>query len=399
MSFKSLFDSYRHGKDGSTAAIAAFALVPMAVMLGFAIDMQRANSVKSHLQVSADAAVLAGAREYYKGGEYAADVTLAYFTEAIRSMSHGPNCSTPVITTDNSTAGVSISANCTIETTVGGIISSDTWTLSTQSSARSQQSKLDLALMLDVSGSMSGSRIADLKVAANNAVDILLAGAGNETRIALAPYSTAVNAGAYAEAAVGPDFDKTRANPTCISERPGKAKKKDDAPGEDKYVGYSASYCPSATVQPLTDDADELHAQINNLSAGGATAGQLGVAWSWYAIAPKWKDFWPADSAPREYDEPDATKAVILMTDGAFNRTYDPKQGNSVNQSKAMCKEMRKSGVTIYAVAFKAPPSGKAVLENCATSADTYFEPTNGDELIDVYGEIATNLSNLRLTN
>lgn len=87
------------------------------------------------------------------------------------------------------------------------------------------------------------------------------------------------------------------------------------------------------------------------------------------------------------------------MTDGSFNTTYDSKQGNSVNQPKVLCREMRKAGVQIYSVAFKAPASGQAVLKNCASSEAHYFEPENGDELIAVYEEIATSLSNLRLSN
>ena len=87
------------------------------------------------------------------------------------------------------------------------------------------------------------------------------------------------------------------------------------------------------------------------------------------------------------------------MTDGSFNTTYDDEQGNSVNQSKVLCQEMRDTGVIVYSVAFKAPPAGKSVLQNCASSEDHYFEPESGDELIAVYEQIATTLTNLRLVN
>ena len=74
-------------------------------------------------------------------------------------------------------------------------------------------------------------------------------------------------------------------------------------------------------------------------------------------------------------------------------------QGNSVNQSKVLCDEMKDNGVQVYSVAFQAPASGQAVLEFCASSEDHYFEPEDGDELIATYERIAATLSNLRLTN
>ena len=394
-------------EDGATAIIFALALLPIVVLLGFAMDLQRANAVKFQLQASADAAVLAGARQYYAGSEKAEAVTLAYFKQSLSSLSHGTSCSDPVIVTDNETAGITISADCSVETTITGLIGADKINLSTAASARSQQTQLDLALMLDVSGSMSGSKIKDLKTAANNAIDILLKDAGGKTRIAIAPYSTAVNTGAYTEAVVGlSNYDAKRFQPNCVTERPGIAKKTDEAPAAGKWIGYDtvsvggkAIWCPSSEIVPLSANAAKLKKQINSLTTGGWTAGQLGIAWSWYAIAPDWASIWPAASAPRAYDDPDTIKAVILMTDGSFNTTYDKGQGNSVNQSKVLCKEMRDNGVHVYAVAFKAPPAGQSVLKNCASSPALYFEPEDGDALIEAYGEIAATLSNLRLTN
>ena len=394
-------------EDGTTAIIFALALLPIFVMFGFAMDIQRAQSVKSQIQATADAAALAGARQYYDGGDTAEAVARTYFENAVASLAHGATCADPLILTDDETGGVSVSANCTVETTISGIIGADQIALNSSATAQSKASKLDLALMLDVSGSMKGSKLKDLKTAAKSAVDILTDGNNNDTRIALAPYSTSVNLGSYTESVVGEDaFDEDRDHATCVTERPGVAKKTDEAPEEDKWIGYEEEstddkdiWCPQAEILPLTDNVPMLKSQIDALKAQGRTAGQLGIAWSWYTIAPAWEDIWPADSKPLVYGDPDVIKSVILMTDGKFNITYDDDQGNSVNQSKVLCKEMRDAGVQIYSVAFKAPASGQAVLQNCASSPDHYFEPEDGDELIAVYQEIATSLSNLRLTN
>lgn len=404
----SLLSSFARREDGNAAMILALSLFPIIVMMGFAFDIQRAQTVKLHVQTAADAAALAGAREYYDGSDNAANVARDYFLAAMSTVSHGATCEEPSVTTNDAQVSVTLEASCSIETTVGGLVGREKITLGTASSASSKQTKLDLALMLDVSGSMSGQKLTDLKEAADNAVDILLAGATSQTKIAITPYATSVNLGDFAEAAVGADsFDATRDNPTCVTERPGADKTTDAGPEEGSYVGYETTTkegsrnitCPTADFLPLTNNSDDLKAKIASLSAGGWTAGQLGVAWSWYAISPDWNDIWPAESAARPYEDSDTIKAVVLMTDGSFNTTYDTDQGNSVNQSKVLCSAMRDQGVIVYSVAFQAPPGGQAVLADCATSEDHYFEPEDGDALIAVYGEIAASLSNLRLTN
>lgn len=393
--------------DGTTAIFFALALLPIMIMFAFAIDFQRATSVKSQIQASADAAALAGARQYSHDSTEVKAVATAYFNESIQSISHGVSCDAPSIITKPNFAEISVTANCSIPTTISGIIGAEDIKLSTVAVAQSKPTKLDLALMLDVSGSMRGQKLKDLKTAAKNAVDILTENSAGETRISLAPYSTSVNLGGYTESVVGPsNFNKYRAHATCVTERSGKAKKTDAAPGKKTWVGYETKsrrgksiWCPKAEVLPLTSNARKLKKQIDKLKADGWTAGQLGIAWSWYTISPEWKNVWPAKSAPLKYGDPDVIKSVILMTDGSFNTTYDKDQGNSVNQSKVLCKQMRDADIQVYSVAFKAPAAGQKILKDCASSNEHYFEPENGDELIGVYEEIATSLSQLRLTN
>ena len=86
---------FTHRKDGATAIIFALALLPVIVMIGFAMDIQRANAIKLHLQTAADSAALAGARQYYDGGETAASVAETYFVQSVSTMSHGAVCSAP----------------------------------------------------------------------------------------------------------------------------------------------------------------------------------------------------------------------------------------------------------------------------------------------------------------
>ncbi|MFY7852690.1 MAG: ubiquitin-activating E1 FCCH domain-containing protein, partial [Brevundimonas sp.] len=90
--------------------------------------------------------------------------------------------------------------------------------------------------------------------------------------------------------------DEVRDISTCVSERTGTNAYTDAAPST-AYVGTnypsSSNPCPSATIMPLSSDKTALKAQINNYTVGGSTAGQIGLAWGWYMVAPNFGYMWP----------------------------------------------------------------------------------------------------------
>ena len=167
-----------------------------------------------------------------------------------------------------------------------------------------------------------------------------------------------------------------------------------EKPGDSKYKGTE---CRSFPPVELTNNRTTLENYVNSLTAGGGTAGHQGIAWSWYLIAPEWKDIFSANAEPMPYDEPDAIKAVILMTDGEFNRQIFDDQGSSDDQAKALCDNMKDKDIVVYSVALQAPDAGKAILEYCASGPEFYFDAQNGQQLTDAYRAIATSLSDLRI--
>lgn len=212
---------------------------------------------------------------------------------------------------------------------------------------------------------------------------------------------------------------------TCVWERDGAQKFTDSAPKAGDYLahreawfienesysngGYwktgnrnsswaSGTSCRDIEPLALTNNRDTLIKYVKNLTAGGGTAGHQGVAWSWYLVSEHWDNVFKGSSAPLPYDEPDSTKAVILMTDGQFNSQLFWKQGYSDGQARSICDQMRKTNIQVYAVALQAPPEGEAVLKYCATQPDFYFNANNGEQLSDAYRTIANQLSDLRIS-
>ena len=169
-------------------------------------------------------------------------------------------------------------------------------------------------------------------------------------------------------------------------------------PNRTGHSWYDGDECRASQPVALTNKRTDLINHIKSLNAGGGTAGHLGVAWSWYLVSEYWGGVFTGASAPLAYSEPDSTKVVILMTDGAFNAEIFPAQGNSNTQARNLCDNMKASGVKVYAVALSAPKSGQDVLKYCASGPDFYFDPDSAAELTDAYRKIATSISDLRIS-
>ena len=391
---------FRRDEGGATAIVFALMCVAVIAVIGFALDMQRTVSTESRLQAALDAAALAGARVLENADASDAEITAVVedaFASNLLTGHKDVSCEDLAINIDRTNGRVSVDAGCSLQTTFANLASVDRVEMSERAVARAAITKLDVAFMLDVSGSMKGQKLEDLKTAASDAIDMLITEkSGDRVRIAFNTYSTSVNAGIYADQVL--DLPGWMTPKTCVSERSGIAAWTDDAPDIGKWMGLDATSCPDSSVEPLTSDADKLKTEIAKITANGYTAGHLGVAWAWYLISPEWSGIWPAASAPHAYTEPNSKKAVILMTDGQFNTEYDFSLGDSAQQAKKLCTQMRDKEIIVYAVAFEAPWSAKQTLEACAGDPDRYFEAENGTELQEAYAAIASQLTNLSLT-
>jgi Flp pilus assembly protein TadG len=390
---------------GNVIMLFALSLIPLMLVVAFAVDSTRQITTDRHLQAAIDAASLAGARAMEDStvtDDTIKQIALDSYKANLLTAHGDVDCVEATVTVNRLAGTVKVESNCAVQTMFGETLSPETVSVASAATAKANVTKLDLAMMLDVSGSMGGQKLVDLKAAAITAAQTLVTPqTGDRVRVSFVSYATSVNAGAYGNAALGraddDDSDGDGDDKVCVSERTGAAAWNADKPELGKWVGDSASSCPDSSLLPLTSDLTAFETAINGLSANGWTAGHLGVAWSWYLIAPEWDDIWPTASAPLGYTEPHTIKAVILMTDGQFNTAYESTQGDSNTQAKKMCDEMRDENVLVYAVAFQAPSSAKDTLKDCAGDDSRFFDATDGTQLLDAYAAIASQLSALTI--
>ncbi len=317
---------------------------------------------------------------------------------------------------------------------------------------------VEVSLVLDNTGSMSGSPMTSLQSAANQLIDLVVSPtqAPYYSKMAIVPYSNAVNPGAYTNTvrgtavggtlndAVGDTAEKftpysgsthqTFNVSNCVSERTGLHAFDDAAynavSGRVGWV-YPASNnpCITATILPLTSNISTLHNTISTLTAGGSTAGHVGVEWGWYMISPNWSSLFPAASQPAAYGSSHLLKVMILMTDGAFNTVYckgiisgptsatdgssggladhsacAAPNGDSFTQAQTLCTAMKAApnNIIIYTVGFlhQGPdPSAQAILANCASDPSKAYISTTGSDLTTAFQQIAADLNRLRLSH
>ena len=227
---------------------------------------------------------------------------------------------------------------------------------------------VEIVLVLDVSGSMSGQKIANLKVAASEFVDTVMA---NDTHhrvsIAIVPYNAQVNIGPDLRTAFKLTNIANVQDVNCV-EIPDSAFNAQAIPttlpmpmmayadiayGTNKLNGYvsatdtnyavpnySSAFCKPTTVNVVrlpSSDPATLKNEINALQAGGNTSITLGMKWGATMIDPSLRPAYAGFIAKgkmssslqdRPFDYSNATqKVIVLMTDGehvAHQRITDP---------------------------------------------------------------------------
>jgi len=189
---------------GNVAIIFGAAVIPLALAVGLAVDYGRALLVRERMQSALDAATLAVASWPGLSTAQMQAKAQEYFN-ANYPLSNSLGSVSPLSLSSSGNAIV-VSVSATVPTTFMRIGNIDHVDVGASTTVVVGMGTAEVALALDNSGSMAGSKIDALKTAASSLVDTLFTAAQNSPepdpiKVAIVPFAAGVNVGSqYANA-------------------------------------------------------------------------------------------------------------------------------------------------------------------------------------------------------
>jgi len=191
---------------GNVAMLFGLSLPILILMTVGGVDIHRASTVRVNLQDALDAATLAAARSPYTANTDLQRVGLASLRANLKAYPEITLREADTSFVLNSDDVVIASSKVDVKTLVANIFlppygkfMDDYLPVGAHSEVDRSSRNIEVALALDVSGSMSGQKLQDLKDAAKDLVDLIVQPVQTPyySKVALVPWSYSVNPGSY----------------------------------------------------------------------------------------------------------------------------------------------------------------------------------------------------------
>ena len=185
--------SFLANKRGAFALQFALMAIPLTVCTGLAIDGGRAFLARFELASALDAAALAVGSTLQEGADL--DAIAAKFVERNFRTEHDEPIELELVEVDGDEETLILRGSVTINTYFMPIVGQPYVTVSAESQVRRGGSDVEVALALDITGSMNATRLAGLKSAANILINEVVNPVQEPffSKVAIVPWSQAVN--------------------------------------------------------------------------------------------------------------------------------------------------------------------------------------------------------------
>lgn len=222
---------------GNMTMVFGFSIMCAVAFVGMTVDFGRGYATKAAIDRALDQAALAAGRSFDAGGKNYANIAnpnnqnqmkdagrtaTAYFFKALPKNIKAKLTSVKV----DAKGSVQMTAVTDMKTMFLGAlgmpvmhISRNVTSMAMDTTGGGAGMKLEIALVMDVTGSMGqNSKLVTAKAAAKKLIDVLIPPGSTSTnaRVSIVPFSEYVNAGTYAEAATGVAA-ATTSNYTCTT--------------------------------------------------------------------------------------------------------------------------------------------------------------------------------------
>lgn len=453
-----LFKKFLKNTGGAVAVSFSIAAIPMVLSAGIAIDYVQASQLQSKLLLAADNAGLAAASSDETDAGKLEKIVEEYLAQngAIKGNFSKPKIT--VVTLKNGNLKLDITTQ--MNTNMMRVVGREEMTVSATTVISRDFGDMDIALVLDNTGSMGGRKLQTLKTASKDLVKTLhdSKGADSKVRIGLVPFADYVNIGMgnrkkfwadipddkttkvkktrwrrkvvkkyncswktryYYRDGVrksykyqkcqykyGPKFKETywKTSKTvwrgCVGSRNFPWNTRDERPSL-KVPGIMNRSC-GRPLTTLTDNKQKIIRELDAMRDNGATYIPAGLIWGWRVISSGE----PFNNNAKADGKKSHQRAIVLMTDGenTISPSYPEHYGNNKTVANkltsSICENIKnsKEEITVYTVAFEVnDASTQNMLRGCATSPSHFFNADNSAQLTASFKKIAKSLALLRI--
>jgi len=451
---QSRLSAFARNVRGNVALTFALGAGVLATAVGGGLDYSRSAGIGTELQSALDSGVLAAAS--LTQDRSPEEVVRAYVEAAIGDHAGVLETLNLEVTSDVALNSRRIGARASVQvpTTLLGITGVNDITVVRQTEAVERARNIEVSLVLDISSSMRGNKIDNLREASLDFVDTVLdADVSESTSISVVPYGGTVrlpdsffrfitDADEYAPSG----FDWRIPVPDVAADWNGCIELTGDEVDSmaltlgghgvvPNFTVWHASngWCPDEEGTEavfLTNDRDALHDLLetfDNPILSDGTGTDIGAGWGMRALHPGWRGELGGHSdyadRPAAFDDEETMKVLVVMTDGGITQqrrpdnAWDPDgdydslshvgtggTNNLYNKGKArdnfddICTYAKNNGVVVYTIAFQVGGGrNRRDMEDCASSPARYYDVQDLN-IAAAFSAIAADLNQLRLS-
>jgi len=418
---------FLRSRDGGVAPMLALAALPLFGFVGTAVDFSRAASARTAMQAALDASALLLSKDAQTlSTAQLTQKTTDYFKSQfnrpeVHDVQVTPQLSTPA----QGSYALKLTASASINTVFTQLLGQSQINFGASSEVLWGIKKLNLALVLDNTGSMAQSnKMTNLKTAAHNLLTTLknAATTPGDIKVAIVPFATDVNVGTSNVNAYWVDWqDWDAANGSCSnSSYTSKSTctshskvwtpaahstwngcvydrdQNNDVANTATVAGaaatlfraHQAGNCPVSMIQ-LGYDWTALNAKVDAMTPTGNTNVTIGLALGFQLLSPVEPFNAPAPA-------PDLEKVIVILTDGDNTQNRWSSSASAIDaRTQKVCDNIKAANIKIYTV--RVIDGNATLLQGCATTTAMYYNVQQASQLNAVFSSIAQKLANLRI--
>ena len=402
-----LFSRFCKDRYAGVIPMFSLAIVPIVGVVGASVDYSRANSARTAMQSTLDATALMLSKDApsMTGAELSSKVVAFFNSQFNRPEVTGLQVTASLSSPQSGTFTLNVAASGAVKTTFTKVLGISELSIGSSADVTWGIKKLELALVLDNTGSMASSgKLTQLKTAAKNLLETLKNAAKQpgDVKVSIVPFEVTVNVGTAYKDEPWIDFTLHGIQKSqwegCVQDRDKDNDVLDTTPNTAQIKTlYPAVQCGSlTTLMPLTDVLDStgwtaLNSKVDAMTASGNTNVTIGLVWGWHSLTPNLP-------LPQGLDvAPDRDKVIVLLTDGDNTQNRWTTSGSSIDaRTAAACTNVKAANIKLYTV--RVINGDATLLRNCATKPNMYYDVQQASQLNAVFSSIAQNLANLRIS-